>query len=125
MLTNLDPIPLVPTLDADRSRPFYEHTLGLPFVSDDGFAVVFDVNGRTLRLTRVRELTPHPFSILGWHVPDIAATVRGLAEKGVVFERYAQFDQDELGVWAAPDGSAKVAWFHDPDGNLLSVVEIL
>lgn len=123
MLGTHDVISLIPIADADAARAFYERTLGLRFLEDDGFAVVFEVNGRFLRLTRVPELTPQPFAIIAWLVPDIAAAVRALAARGVAFERFPQFPQDELGVWTAPDGSAKVAWFKDPDGNLLSVVE--
>jgi len=123
MLSRHDVISLIPIRDGDSARHFYEETLGLRFVDDDGFAIVFEVHGRFLRLTRVPELTPQPFSIIGWQVPDIAETVRGLMERGVTFTRYPQLEQDELGVWATPDGSARVAWFPDPEGNVLSVVE--
>jgi len=57
---------------------------------------------------------------LGWQVPDIAAAVRDLAQAGVTFERYGFMQQDELGIWTTPTG-AKVAWFKDPDGNILSI----
>jgi catechol 2,3-dioxygenase-like lactoylglutathione lyase family enzyme len=123
MLGSLDVISLIPITDGARARVFYEETLGLPFIEDDGFAVVFEVNGRRLRLTKVEELRAQPFSIIGWRTPDIEATVRGLAERGVSFSRYPYLEQDELGIWRVPDGSAKVAWFEDPDGNVLSVVE--
>ncbi len=123
MLGAHDVISLIPIVDAKAARSFYEKTLGLRFISDDDFALVFEVNGRFLRLTKVQELTPQPFSIIGWQVPDAEATVRALAKAGVEFERYGFMDQDELGIWAVPDGSAKVAWFKDPDGNLLSLVE--
>lgn len=123
MLAPHDVISLIPIRDGEAARAFYEGVLGLRFVVDDGFAVVFEVNGRYLRLTRVPELNPQPFSIIGWQVADIAAIVDGLAERGVVFERYPQLEQDARGVWQVPDGSAKVAWFKDPEGNLLSVVE--
>lgn len=109
--------------EAERARAFYEDTLGLRFIADDGFALVFEVNGRFLRLARVQDLRPQPFAVIAWQVPDIAGTVRGLRERGVAFERYPHFEQDELGIWTAPDRSAKVAWFKDPDGNVLSVVE--
>ena len=123
MLAGCDVISLIPIRDAERARRFYSDTLGLPFVSEDGFAVVFEVGGRTLRLTKVEAFTPQPFSIIGWRVADIATTVQGLADRGVTFERYAALAQDDLGIWAVPDGSARVAWFEDPDGNLLSIVE--
>ena len=123
MLAECDVISLIPILDGERAREFYENKLGLRFIADDGFALVFEVNGRSLRLTKVHELTPYPFSIIGWQVQDIEAAVRGLGERGVEFERFEQLEQNDLGVWSVPDGSAKVAWFKDPDGNLLSVVE--
>lgn len=123
MLAGCDVISLIPIADAEAARAFYETTLGLRFISDDNFALVFEVNGRFLRLTKVEKLTPQPFSIIGWQVPDAEATVQALAAAGVEFERYGFMEQDELGIWAVPDGSAKVAWFKDPDGNLLSLVE--
>ena len=91
-------------------------------MSDDSFAVVFDAGGTELRLQRVRELTPHPFTALGWIVDDIGAQVRALVARGVTFERYDFMTQDELGIWSTP--GAKVAWFKDPDGNLLSLAQL-
>jgi catechol 2,3-dioxygenase-like lactoylglutathione lyase family enzyme len=112
----------VPTRDADAAKRFYADVLGLRFVSDDSFALVFDANGTELRIQRVRELTPHPFTQLGWIVNDIVAEVRELAGRGVVFERYDFVPMDEHGIWSTP--GAKVAWFKDPDGNLLSLAEL-
>jgi catechol 2,3-dioxygenase-like lactoylglutathione lyase family enzyme len=124
MLTNSKPIILIPTTNKDQAKEFYQNVLGLSFESDDGFALVFDSGGIMLRISSVRELTPHEFAVLGWEVPDIAAAIRGLVEKGVEFERYdfPWMTQDEDGAWTAPDGT-KVAWFKDPDGNLLSVTQ--
>jgi catechol 2,3-dioxygenase-like lactoylglutathione lyase family enzyme len=124
MLTNSKPVILIPTINKDEARRFYESTLGLTFKYDDNFALVFDTAGIMLRLTPVKEFTPHPFSVLGWEVDDIAAAVSELLAKGVKFEVYdfPWMEQDEQGVWAAPDGT-KVAWFKDPDGNLLSVAQ--
>jgi hypothetical protein len=81
---------------------------------------VFDLQGIQLRVTRVEELTPSPHTVLGWDVGDVPAAVKQLAAKGVTFEHYEGFGQDADGIWSAPDGT-KVAWFKDPDGNLLSV----
>jgi len=121
MLASEKIIGFVPISDAARAKSFYAEKLGLKFVSEDSFAVVFDANGNMLRLTRVQEVRPQPFTILGWQVSDIAATVQRLQAAGVEFERYADFmKQDELGIWTAPGGS-RVAWFKDPDGNILSV----
>jgi catechol 2,3-dioxygenase-like lactoylglutathione lyase family enzyme len=115
-------IALVPITDAARAKAFYAEKLGLKFVSEDPFAVVFDANGIMLRLTKVKEFTPQPFSILSWEVADIEAAVGQLTTAGVVFERYGFFKQDDLGIWTAPDGT-KVAWFLDPDGNNLGIVQ--
>jgi catechol 2,3-dioxygenase-like lactoylglutathione lyase family enzyme len=112
----------IPTRDADAAKRFYADVLGLRFVADDSFALVFDANGTELRIQRVQELTPHPFTALGWIVDDITAQVRELASRGVTFERYDFVTQDELGIWTTP--GAKVAWFKDPDGNLLSLAQL-
>ena len=114
-------IGFIPTRDAARARTFYESTLGLRFVSDDSFALVFDSNGTTIRIARVPEFTPFPFTLLGWDVPDIEAAVADLAAKGVQFNQYGFPGQAPNGVWTAPGGAAKVAWFPDPDGNTLSL----
>jgi catechol 2,3-dioxygenase-like lactoylglutathione lyase family enzyme len=119
-LGEFDVIAFAPTIDAVRAVEFYRDTLGLSLISQDSFAAVFDAHGITLRVTNVpKPLTPQPFTVLGWKVPDIAATVKGLAAAGVKFERYMD-SQDELNIWTAP-GGAKVAWFKDPDGNILSL----
>lgn len=110
------------TADPARATAFYQDTLGLRLLTDDQFAVAFDANGTELRIQKVEKLKPHPFTSLGWHVPDIAKAVAGLVKRGVTFERYDFMKQDKLGVWQAPSG-ARVAWFKDPDGNLLSLTE--
>ena len=114
-------IGFIPTRDAAGARAFYENTLGLRFVSDDKFALVFDSNGTTIRVVRAPEFTPLPFTLLGWEVPDIEAAVDDLAAKGVQFTRYSFLQQSPSGVWTAPGNAARVAWFPDPDGNLLSL----
>lgn len=113
-------IGFVPTRDADRALSFYRDILGLRFVSDDAFAIVLDSNGITLRLVRIEEFTPAPYTILGWQVEDIESAVKELAAKGLAFQRYSFLDQSEDGIWTSPSG-AKIAWFHDPDGNTLSL----
>jgi len=124
MLTNSKPVILIPTIKKQEAQAFYENVLGLKFRVDDGFALVFDAAGIMLRLTPVHEFTPHQFSVLGWEVDDIGRTVDDLVTRGVTFERYdfPWMEQDALGIWAAPDGT-QVAWFKDPDGNLLSVAQ--
>jgi catechol 2,3-dioxygenase-like lactoylglutathione lyase family enzyme len=112
-------IAFVGTRNPGRAKEFYRDILGLNLVSEDHFAIVFDVHGTMLRVTTVPELAPAKFTVLGWEVKDIAAAVRDMQKAGVSFERY-DFPQDELGIWTAP-GGARVAWFKDPDDNILSV----
>jgi len=112
---------MVPITDGERAQAFYVDKLGLTFVQDDGFAIVLDANGNMLRLTKMKEVKPQPFTVLGWEVPNIGDAVRDLQARGVAFERFHDFmKQDDLGIWTAPDGT-RVAWFKDPDGNILSV----
>jgi len=115
-------IAFVATGDAERARKFYRDTLGLRLVLDQlPAALVFDAHGTMLRVTPVKELLPPRYTVLGWEVPDIVAAAKALEKAGVRFERYAGFEQDEMGIWTAPGGVAKVAWFNDPDGNILSI----
>jgi len=120
MLGSQPIIAFVPTKDFRKARSFYEQILGLRFVSDDGFALVFDANGVMLRIAKASEFKPQPFTILGWKVDDIGDFAGQLSAKGISFERYGFLQQDGIGIWTSPDG-AKVAWFKDPDGNLLSI----
>ena len=117
-------VAFAPTTDAARARAFYEGVLGLRLVSDEKpFASVFDANGTMIRVTTVPELKPQPFTILGWRVANIEATVDRLAAAGVEFQRYKGMnDSDPRGIWNSPSG-ARVAWFKDPDGNVLSLTE--
>jgi catechol 2,3-dioxygenase-like lactoylglutathione lyase family enzyme len=119
MLGAIDIVAFVPTNDTEKARAFYEGVLGLRFVKDDGFAMVMDANGIMVRVAKA-QFTPVPFTILGWQVPEIEKMVEGLQAKGVKFERFGFFEQDALGIWISPTGD-KVAWFKDPDGNILSV----
>ncbi len=119
-LADLQPIGFIPTANAEAARAFYEGKLGLEFVSDDNFALVFNSGGIMLRIIRVGEFTPAPFGIFGWEAPDLGAAVDTLVAKGITFERYGYFEQDARGIWTAPNGN-QVAWFKDPDGNTLSV----
>jgi catechol 2,3-dioxygenase-like lactoylglutathione lyase family enzyme len=122
MLGSSDLVAFVATTDLDRARDFYGGLLGLPLVEDSPFACVFDAHGTSLRVTPVSEIRSAPYTVLGWAVDDIAATVRALGAAGVGLERFAGMDQDDRGVWTAP-GGAQVAWFTDPDGNVLSVTQ--
>jgi catechol 2,3-dioxygenase-like lactoylglutathione lyase family enzyme len=122
MLGSSDVIAFVGAADLARTRVFYEQVLGLPVTEQNDFACVFDANGTMLRVTAVPEVARGGYTVLGWRVADIAAAVRDLSAKGAVFLRYDSMDQDDSGVWTTPGGD-KVAWFADPDGNILSLTQ--
>ena len=124
MLDISDLIAFVPTRNPAAARDFYGNILGLPFVSDDQFALVFNANGITLRVVKLTEFTPVPYTILGWTVSDISRIVAELVHKGVVFQRFEGLEQDPLGIWLSPSG-AKIAWFKDLDGNTLSLTQMV
>ncbi|HEX4309542.1 MAG TPA: VOC family protein [Acidobacteriaceae bacterium] len=108
------------TQNSDAAIPFYRDKLGLKFLRDDGFALVFDMNGVMLRIAKAKNFTPAQGTVLGWEARDIAASMKTLVRQGVIFERYPNMGQDEQGVCTFPNGD-KVAWFKDPDGNVLSL----
>ena len=120
MLAEAPFIGFIPVRDLPEARTFYEGTLGLRVVEETPFALVLDASGTMLRLTPVPELSAPPFTIAGWQVPDISATARSLADRGVRFSRYDSMEQDDVGIWTTPGGD-RVAWFKDPDGNTLSL----
>lgn len=116
-------IAFVTIRDVERAKQFYRDTLGLTLLAEElPFALVFDANGVMLRLAISPDSAPIAGTVLGWRVQDIAQTISGLSERGVQFERFDFLPQDDRGVWNTPDGT-KVAWFKDPDGNLLSLSE--
>ena len=120
MISGSKVIGFIPIQNAERALSFYRDVLGLQFVSDDSFAIVMESNGTMIRLVRMEKFTPAPYTILGWQVQDIEHAVKELADKGLLFQRYSSLQQNKDGIWTAP-GDAKVAWFHDPDGNILSL----
>lgn len=122
-LRSARPVTFILVKDRERARAFYEGVLGLARLREDDFGIVYDLAGTVMRLTTVEDYQPHPHTVLGWQVTDIAAAVRELMAKGVKFAVYPGFGQDELGIWSSPDGGGKVAWFHDPDGNNLSLTQ--
>lgn len=112
----------LPTVQPAKAKLFYRDVLGLQLLSEDNYALEFNANGTLLRVITVQELTPHPFTALGWNVDDIVATIKALNKKNIFCEKYGFFEQDDLGIWISPNGS-KVAWFKDADGNILSLTE--
>ena len=108
------------TTDYDQARDFYEKKLGFEFMSLDQFALVMRVGGHQIRIVKLANFHPVQATVLGWEVNDVVAVVKWLASRGVQTEKYPFVPDKELGIWNAPGGS-KVAWFKDPDGNVLSV----
>lgn len=120
-MNRFDLMAFINVRDADPARAFYRDVLGLRLLSEQlPFALVFDANGVVLRIAIDRESMPARGTVLGWRVPDIVAAVQDLVTAGVSLERYSFLQQDENGIWSSPSGS-RVAWFKDPDGNVLSV----
>jgi len=122
MLGNQDVTAFVATTAPLSAKQFYGETLGLRLVEETPYALVFEAGRTVLRVQIVLEFTPHPFTAVGWRVADIADTVEQLAAKGVVCERFEMLRQDSSGIWVSPNGD-RVAWFKDPDGNLISLAQ--
>ena len=120
MLASARIVGFVPTKDYDKARAFYEGKLGFEFVSLDQYALVMSVGGHKIRIAKVPNFTPLQGTILGWEVQDIEAVVTWLTSRGVTTEKYPFVQDRERGIWTTPNGD-KVAWFKDPDGNILSV----
>ena len=108
------------TKNPDAALRFYRDVLGLTFIRDDGFALVFDCQGVMLRIGKTHGFNPAQNTVLGWEAEEIETTIRDLADKGVRFEHYPGMHQDGQGIQTFPNGD-KVAWFKDPDGNVLSI----
>ena len=122
MLADKELKAFVPTVKPDAAKSFYRDILGLKLLSEDNYALEFNSNGTLLRVIIVQELKPQLFTVLGWNVEDISSAVKSLNLKGIICEKYDFMQQDSLGIWTSPNGS-KVAWFKDPDGNVLSLSE--
>ena len=122
MLINETLKTFIPTVKPKEAKVFYRDILGLTFLGEDSYGIEFDSGGSLLRVITVRELTSHEFTILGWNVTDIEATVDLLVSRGISFQKY-DFINNERGIWTSPNNS-KVAWFKDPDGNVLSVSQM-
>ena len=123
MLATSDVIAFASATDLARARSFYEGVLGLPLMEENAYACVFDAHGTMLRVTAVAEVARPGYTVLGWRVTDIDETAARLHSLGVVFARYDGMEQDAHGVWTTPNGD-RVAWFTDPEGNVLSLTEL-
>ena len=123
-LTAASPISFILTADRARAKPFYLGALGLPVVAEDPFAVTLGLaGGAVVRLTDLPGHVAQHHTVLGWAVADIRAALAELRGKGITFKIYDGFGQDPDGIWTPPGGGAQVAWFADPDGNVLSLTQ--
>lgn len=122
MLSTSDVIAFASTTDLARARAFYEDVLGLPLVDLNAYACVLNAHGTMLRITAVAEVAHPGYTVLGWRVADISDSVTRLQSRGVVFARFDGMEQDDQGVWTTPHGD-RIAWFSDPDENVLSLTE--
>src|SRR5579871_2098443 len=120
MLENDKLVAFLATSKPREARAFYEGVLGLKFTLDHEHLLVFEAGHARLMLQKTDKVTPPHGTALGWNVADIRGRIRELSGRGVSFERFEGMQQDELGVWSPAPG-AGVAWFKDPDGNLLSL----
>ena len=121
MLNSQKIVAFVVTTDYSRARSFYVDTLGLEFVSQDQFALVLRGNGNMIRVVKSENFSPARHTVLGWEVSNIESAASDLIGKGVSLEKYPWVkDERGLGIWTAPNGD-QVAWFKDPDGNVLSL----
>lgn len=122
LLKSQELMAFIATSNPRRARAFYVDKLGLRLISEDGFAVVLRAGDVTVRVQVVEKFVPHPFTALGWSVTDVDAEVAALRRKRVRMEQFEGMDQAANGVWQSPSG-ARVAWFRDPDGNILSLTQ--
>jgi catechol 2,3-dioxygenase-like lactoylglutathione lyase family enzyme len=123
MLSSARMMGFVLTKDYDKARAFYEGKLGLQFVSLDQFALVLRAGENMVRISKIPNFTALQSTVLGWEVQDFEAVVAWLRKRGVELEKYPFVQDRERGIWTAPTGD-KVAWFKDPDGNVLSVSQL-
>jgi len=124
MLADKELKAFIPTVKPDEAKTFYRDILGLTLLSEDNYALEFMANKTLLRVITVPDLKPHLFTALGWNVKDISAIIKYLNLNNILCEKYEFLQQDDLGIWTSPNGS-KVAWFKDPDGNVLSLTELV
>lgn len=111
------------TTDIQKAKAFYGGTLGMKLVGDFGEAATFESAGAMLFIYQ-RDAPPKAdHTVANWEVTDIHEAVAALREKGVQMERYEGMDQDETGISARSDNGPWAAWFKDPDGNTLAVIQ--
>ena len=107
--------------DIPAAKKFYGETLGLEVSEENGILTLHIAGDRPTLIYPKEDHTPASFTILNFPVDEIETAVDELAERGVEFERYDGFDQDEKGIFRG--GGPHIAWFKDPAGNILSVLQ--
>lgn len=117
MLSSCKLMGFLTTRDYDRAKKFFVDVLGFKFVSHDQFALVVETDNNMIRIVEIKEAVPAPYTVLGWEVQSIDEVAGWLQQRGVVFEKYPWMQEQ---IWTAPGGD-RVAWFKDPDGNVLSI----
>ena len=120
MLTASKRVGFLTTTDYEKARAFYEGKLGFEFVKLDQFALALRSGANMIRISKSETFTPAQGTVLGWEVEDIQAVVAWLGSRGVEMEKYPFVEDKETGIWNSPSGDS-VAWFKDPDGNVLSL----
>ncbi len=108
------------TSDAEAAKRFYGEVLGLHLAEEDDYALVYQLNGTELRLSKVPSFEPFAWTVLDWQVEDLSDFIEKLKEHKIAPLVYEGMGQDESGVWTTPDGACQILWFKDPDGNVLS-----
>lgn len=121
MLQEFSNVAFLGSDDLERSREFYEGVLGLNYQGRDQFALIFELQGVLLRINHLSGYVPREHTVFGWVVTDIDSIVKQLFEKGVEMERYEFFTHDDLGI--VEFEGIKLAYFKDPDGNVLSLTQ--
>jgi catechol 2,3-dioxygenase-like lactoylglutathione lyase family enzyme len=112
----------IPATDYEKTRAFYEGKLGFEFVSLDQFALVMSCGGHKFRFTKIPNFIPLQGTIAGWDVQNVEAVAKWLNERGAATEKFPFAQDKEYGIWTAPGGD-RIAWFKDPDGNILSIAQ--
>ncbi len=107
--------------DVPAAKKFYGETLGIKVTEENGILTLHIAGDRPTLIYPKEDHTPASFTILNFPVDDIEKAVDELAERGVEFERYDGFEQDEKGIFRG--GGPYIAWFKDPAGNILSVLQ--
>lgn len=120
MLSSSKIVGFVPTKDYTKARAFYEQKLGFVFVSLDQFALVVRAGAHQIRIAKMPDFTPLQGTILGWELENIQSVATWLKGRGVALEKFPFVQDPKLGIWTAPSGD-KIAWFRDPDGDVLSI----